>query len=73
MGDSSYLVTGLGSEDWLESCGAGRSVRRQVARTLKPRDAAGQSWQCVTLRQERRIEEAPQAYKPIGPVIDAQG
>ncbi len=29
-------------------------------------------WQCVTLSEERRIEEAPQAYKPIGPVIDAQ-
>ena len=31
-----------------------------------------QGWQCVTLREERRIEEAPQAYKPIGPVIEAQ-
>jgi len=30
------------------------------------------TWQCVTLREERRIEEAPQAYKPIGPVIEAQ-
>ena len=27
---------------------------------------------CVTLREERRIEEAPAAYKPIQPVIDAQ-
>jgi tRNA-splicing ligase RtcB (3'-phosphate/5'-hydroxy nucleic acid ligase) len=27
---------------------------------------------CITLRQERRIEEAPAAYKPITPVIDAQ-
>ena len=26
----------------------------------------------MTLREERRIEEAPEAYKPIGPVIDAQ-
>lgn len=30
------------------------------------------TWRCVTLRDERRIEEAPEAYKPIGPVIDAQ-
>ncbi|WP_415873961.1 RtcB family protein [Burkholderia ubonensis] len=30
------------------------------------------AWTCVTLREERRIEEAPEAYKPIGPVIDAQ-
>jgi tRNA-splicing ligase RtcB (3'-phosphate/5'-hydroxy nucleic acid ligase) len=27
---------------------------------------------CITLREERRIEEAPAAYKPIAPVIDAQ-
>ncbi|NJK66288.1 MAG: hypothetical protein HC789_17065 [Microcoleus sp. CSU_2_2] len=27
---------------------------------------------CITLRQERRIEEAPAAYKPIQPVIAAQ-
>lgn len=76
MGDASYLVTGLGSAEWLWSCshGAGRSMRRQAMRAMRP-DAAGpgeQSWQCVTLREERRIEEAPHAYKPIGPVIDAQ-
>ncbi|WP_267895829.1 RtcB family protein [Paracidovorax avenae] len=34
--------------------------------------AGEQSWQCVPLREERRIEEAPHAYKPTGPVIDAQ-
>ena len=47
-------------------------MRRQEMRagsTAAPRDA---SWECVTLREERLIEEAPQAYKPIGPVIDAQ-
>jgi len=27
---------------------------------------------CITLREERRIEEAPVAYKPIQPVIEAQ-
>ncbi len=61
MGTSSYLVAGLGNPDWLASCshGAGRAVRRQ-------------SMRCITLREERRIEEAPSAYKPIGPVIDAQ-
>jgi tRNA-splicing ligase RtcB len=75
MGDASYLATGLGNADWLWSCshGAGRAVRRQEIRAMRP--AAGpseQTWQCVTLREERRVEEAPQAYKPIGPVIDAQ-
>ena len=28
---------------------------------------------CITLREERRIEEAPAAYKPIQSVIDVQG
>jgi tRNA-splicing ligase RtcB len=74
MGDSSYLATGLGSADWLWSCshGAGRRMRRQEVRALKGAPLTDQTWQCVTLREERRIEEAPQAYKPIGPVIDAQ-
>lgn len=73
MGDASYLVTGLGNPDWLWSCshGAGRRMRRQDVRRLRHQAAEGR-WQCVTLREERKIEEAPQAYKPIGPVIDAQ-
>ncbi len=76
MGDASFLAKGLGNPDWLWSCshGAGRSMRRQEVRAQKPPLALGaeQSWQCVTLREERRIEEAPHAYKPIGPVIEAQ-
>ncbi|NVM91791.1 tRNA-splicing ligase RtcB [Variovorax sp. SG517] len=75
MGDYSYLASGLGHEDWLWSCshGAGRRMRRQQVRAMRPAPADHQaSWQCVTLREERRIEEAPQAYKPIGEVIDAQ-
>lgn len=74
MGDGSYLVTGLGNEDWLRSCshGAGRSVRRQEMRGRNRASPGEATWECVTLREERRIEEAPSAYKPIGPVIDAQ-
>lgn len=74
MGDSSYLATGLGHADWLSSCshGAGRRMRRQQVRSLRAAPGEDRSWQCVTLREERRIEEAPQAYKPIGPVIEAQ-
>jgi tRNA-splicing ligase RtcB len=74
MGDASYLATGLGHADWLWSCshGAGRAVRRQQVRALKTAPAADQGWHCVTLREERRVEEAPHAYKPIGPVIEAQ-
>ncbi|WP_354397558.1 RtcB family protein [Variovorax sp. OAS795] len=76
MGDHSFLATGLGHEDWLWSCshGAGRRMRRQEVRALRGTMNLQESadWQCVTLREERRIEEAPQAYKPIGAVIDAQ-
>lgn len=74
MGDCSYVARGLGHPDWLWSCshGAGRRVRRQEMRGQKIPPNEGGPWECVTLREERRIEEAPQAYKPIGPVIDAQ-
>ena len=73
MGDASYLARGLGNPEWLWSCshGAGRSVRRQQLRRLAGAPSDG-SWQCVTLREERRVEEAPAAYKPIGPVLAAQ-
>jgi tRNA-splicing ligase RtcB (3'-phosphate/5'-hydroxy nucleic acid ligase) len=74
MGDSSHVARGLGHADWLWSCshGAGRRIRRQEVRGLKVAPAQGADWQCVTLREERLIEEAPHAYKPIGAVIDAQ-
>lgn len=73
MGDASYLARGLGNPEWLWSCshGAGRSVRRQQLRRMAGAPSDG-NWQCVTLRDERRVEEAPAAYKPIGPVLAAQ-
>lgn len=73
MGDASYLAVGMGHEDWLWSCshGAGRQMRRQDTRRAIGNPVAG-TWQCVTLKEERRVEEAPAAYKPIGPVIEAQ-
>jgi len=46
-------------------------VRRQAVRRLCTEQAESH-WSCVTLREERRIEEAPQACKPIGPVIQVQ-
>jgi tRNA-splicing ligase RtcB len=63
----------LGNPEWLNSCshGAGRSIRRQEARRLVA-DGEDHSWECVTLKEERKIEEAPDAYKPIGPVITSQ-
>lgn len=74
MGDHSYVARGLGHADWLWSCshGAGRRLRRQEMRARAVHDQQHTHWECVTLREERRIEEAPEAYKPIGPVIEAQ-
>ncbi|MBC8951412.1 RtcB family protein [Xenorhabdus sp. PB62.4] len=76
MGDYSYLVMGKGNSDWLWSCshGAGRSVRRQEMRGKLP-DIQKNSrlpWQCITLKSERLREEAPEAYKPITPIIEIQ-
>ncbi|CBJ79627.1 putative PLP-dependent transferase [Xenorhabdus bovienii str. Jollieti] len=76
MGDYSYLVLGKGNEDWLWSCshGAGRSIRRQAMRNKVP-DLQKNSrlpWQCITLKSDRLREEAPEAYKPITPVIEIQ-
>ncbi len=73
MGDFSYLVKGLGNAQWLNSCshGAGRSIRRQETRRLK-QELIPAFWKCVTLREERLIEEAPSAYKPVGAVLQAQ-
>lgn len=74
MGDSSFVARGLGHPDWLQSCshGAGRRIRRQELRAMPAPPTDGADWHCVTLREERLVEEAPQAYKPIGPVIQAQ-
>ena len=75
MGDYSYVAIGKGHPDWLWSCshGAGRAEKRQTMRSKKlVSDNSLLPWQCVTLKQERLFEEAPAAYKPITPVIQAQ-
>jgi tRNA-splicing ligase RtcB len=74
MGDFSYLVRGLGNPEWLWSCshGAGRSVRRQAMRANKTSDGEQTAWRCLSLNEERKIEEAPAAYKPVGPVLTSQ-
>ena len=73
MGDYSWLAVGCGNPEWLWSCshGAGRSQRRQAMRSRSTEEST-LPWQCVTLREERRLEEAPSAYKDIAPVIEAQ-
>lgn len=76
MGDDSYLLDGLGNARFANSAshGAGRAVSRMEMTWKSKREpaAAARSFECITLREERRIEEAPGAYKPIGPVIRAQ-
>ncbi len=77
MGDDSYLLDGLGHERWASSAshGAGRAVSR-MEMTWKAKQGAAvaptRQFECITLKEERRIEEAPSAYKPIGPVIASQ-
>lgn len=78
MGAPSYLLVGLGNADWCCSAshGAGR-LRSRFDLSRKGNRASEEELglagvDCITLREERRIEEAPAAYKPITPVIDAQ-
>lgn len=78
MGTSSYLLMGQGNDHLLNSAshGAGRSKSRfemTRAGADHQEEAMGLTGvDCVALRSERRLEEAPAAYKPIQPVIDAQ-
>lgn len=77
MGDDSYLLDGLGNPDWAFSAshGAGRAVSRMEMswKSKQSRDSTPRrEFECITLKEERRIEEAPSAYKPIGPVIQSQ-
>jgi tRNA-splicing ligase RtcB len=78
MGAPSYLLVGLGNSRTLSSAshGAGRAVSRfSLTRggAKVDEDSLGlRGVECIALREERRIEEAPAAYKPIQPVIDRQ-
>ena len=76
MGHPSFLMAGCGNPRFLSSCshGAGRAVTRfDMTRRGRPDRALGlEGVECITLREERMLEEAPAAYKEIGPVIDVQ-
>lgn len=74
MGDASWLLEGMGAERWQSSAshGAGRARSRFEMARLAPEELGLAGVTCVTLKAERRVEEAPVAYKPIQPVIDAQ-
>ena len=74
MGHSSYLCVGLGSDRHLRSAshGAGRALSRFEVGRKGSRDLGLDGVECITLKKERMIEEAPAAYKPIAPVVDIQ-
>ncbi|MEM8640003.1 MAG: RtcB family protein [Cyanobacteria bacterium P01_G01_bin.54] len=78
MGSSSYLMLGQGQPKFLQSAshGAGRAQSRfAIAQQAQKHGEAAVGLtgvDCITLRSERRLEEAPAAYKPIQPIIAAQ-
>lgn len=74
MGDDSFLLSGLGNARWGSSAshGAGRAVSRTEMSWRPPSHADVRHFECITLKEERMVEEAPSAYKPIGPVIASQ-
>ncbi len=78
MGTPSYLLAGLGNDRYLNSAahGAGRTISRfeltRAGANYTESDLGLTGVDCITLRSERRIEEAPAAYKSIDQVIDTQ-
>ncbi|MDF5706889.1 MAG: RtcB family protein [Nostoc sp. S4] len=78
MGAYSYLMVGRGNPAFCNSAshGAGRirsrfDLNRRGASQCEA-ELGLTKVDCITLREERRIEEAPAAYKPIQSVIDVQ-
>lgn len=76
MGQASYLMVGLGNERFLQSAshGAGRFFSRSqiFKKHQEGKDIGLGCVNCITLKEERKIEEAPMAYKEIEAVINTQ-
>jgi tRNA-splicing ligase RtcB len=76
MGQASYLMVGLGNERFLQSAshGAGRKLSRRDMHRLDKQgvDLGLGAIECVTLKNERLVQEAPAAYKDIGEVVSVQ-
>lgn len=68
MGSPSFLLRGNGHPGLLSSASHGRARSRGEM----SRAALTHGIECITLKEDRRIEEDPGAYKPIQPVIDVQ-
>ncbi len=78
MGADSYLCVGKSNPMYCNSAshGAGRVYSRfeltRSGASYSEAELGLTGVDCITLREERRIEEAPAAYKPIQSVIDIQ-
>ena len=77
MGTSSYIVSGLGNPASFESCshGAGRRMsrtraRKELAISTLQHQMAGKSWNNADA--QTLLDEAPDAYKDIDVVMEAQ-
>jgi tRNA-splicing ligase RtcB len=75
MRDGSFIVVGLGNEDWLNSSshGAGRVLgRKEAKRVLSMEEFKGTMKGIVGTVDEDRLDESPMAYKNIFDVMDLQ-
>lgn len=76
MGQPSFLLEGQGNHSYLSSAshGAGRAFTRSEMHAKEKRgdDLGLGCVECITLKRERLVQEAPAAYKPIEPVIEIQ-
>ena len=75
MGAKSYMVRGKGNRDSFESCshGAGRLMGRKQAEkniSLEDMRTALEGVECA--KDASVLDEAPQAYKPIDAVLEAE-
>lgn len=74
MSDGSLLCVGKGNEDWNYSAphGAGRLMSRSKAKENVDMEEFKQSMKDVysTCVNQSTIDEAPQAYKPIGEIVE---
>lgn len=69
MGHPSYVMVGLGNDDYLQSAshGAGRKYSRghMHRRAKHGHDLGLDTIECITLKQERLVQEAPAATKTL--------
>ena len=72
MGAASFVGVGLGSSRHLCSASHGAGRARSRGEMRRCRDLGLETVDCVTTSDDRRVEEAPAAYKDINVVVGAQ-